>query len=75
MLSSLLSIFIVSALFNNVIMAQFLGTCPFLGVSKSIETASGMGLAVIFVMVLANIITYFVQLLLIWAKVEYLQTL
>lgn len=75
MLSSLFSIFIVSALFNNVIMAQFLGTCPFLGVSKSIDTASGMGLAVIFVMVLANIITYFVQMFLIWAKVEYLQTL
>jgi len=75
MLSSLLSLLIVSAIFNNVIMAQFLGTCPFLGVSKSIETASGMGLAVIFVMVLANIITYFVQALLVWANVAYLQTL
>ena len=75
MLSTLISILITSAIFNNVIFAQFLGTCPFLGVSKTIETASGMGLAVIFVMVLANIITYYVQLLLVKFGVAYLQTL
>jgi len=75
MTSTLISILITSAIFNNVIFAQFLGTCPFLGVSKTIETASGMGLAVIFVMVLANIITYYVQMLLVKFGVAYLQTL
>lgn len=75
MISTLISILITSAIFNNVIFAQFLGTCPFLGVSKSIETASGMGLAVIFVMVLANIITYYVQMVLVKFGVAYLQTL
>ena len=43
-------------LVNNFIVAQFLGICPFMGVSKKIETASGMGLAVIFVMGLASAI-------------------
>lgn len=75
MISNLLAIVIISAIFNNVILGQFLGVCPFLGVSKAISTASGMGLAVIFVMVLANVITFFVQMLLVKAGVAYLQTL
>lgn len=45
-------------LVNNFIVAQFLGICPFMGVSKKIETASGMGLAVIFVMGLASAICW-----------------
>lgn len=75
MFSSLIALIITSAIFNNIILSQFLGICPFLGVSKAIETASGMGLAVLFVMVMANIITYFVQMLLVKAGVGYLQTL
>ena len=75
MMSSLIAIIITSAVFNNVILGQFLGDCAFLGVSKAISTAWGMGLAVIFVMVLANAITFFVQLLLVKAGVAYLQTL
>jgi electron transport complex protein RnfA len=75
MFSTLIALIITSAIFNNIILSQFLGICPFLGVSKSIETASGMGLAVLFVMVMANIITYFVQILLVKAGVGYLQTL
>lgn len=75
MIGNLLAIVITSAIFNNVILSQFLGVCPFLGVSKSISTAWGMGVAVVFVMVLANAITFFVQLLLVKAGVAYLQTL
>ena len=75
MFSTLIALIITSAIFNNIILSQFLGICPFLGVSKSIETASGMGFAVLFVMVMANIITHFVQILLVKAGVGYLQTL
>ncbi len=75
MFSAMIALIITSAVFNNIILSQFLGICPFLGVSKTIETASGMGLAVLFVMVLANFITYFIQLLLVKAGVAYLQTL
>ena len=53
---------IISAIFvNNVVLSQFLGICPFMGVSKKIDTALGMGGAVSFVMVLATIVTYLVQ--------------
>jgi len=54
-------LFILAAVFvNNYILSQFLGICPFLGVSKKVETAAGMGIAVVFVMTLASIATYFV---------------
>ena len=50
---------IISAvLVNNVVLVQFLGICPFLGVSNKIDTSIGMGVAVIFVMSLANLVTY-----------------
>ena len=75
MFSSMVALIITSAIFNNIILSQFLGICPFLGVSKTIETASGMGVAVLFVMVMANFITHFIQLLLVKAGVAYLQTL
>ncbi len=53
---------IISAvLVNNIILARFLGTCPFLGVSKRVETAIGMGLAVMFVMTIAGAITWLIQ--------------
>ncbi len=54
--TSLISILIMSMLINNVVLSQFLGICPFLGVSKKVDTASGMGAAVIFVITLASII-------------------
>ena len=54
--TSLISILVMSLLINNVVLSQFLGICPFLGVSKKVETATGMGGAVIFVISLSSII-------------------
>ena len=54
-------LFLSIVLVNNVITSQFLGICPFLGVSKKIDTAVGMGVAVTFVLALASVITYFIQ--------------
>lgn len=68
---------IVSAvLVNNIVLSQFLGICPFLGVSKKIDTALGMGAAVTFVLTLSTIITYLLQKYVLEAfHIEYLQTL
>lgn len=67
---------IIGAVFvNNFVLSQFLGICPFLGVSKKTDTALGMGLAVIFVMGVASIFTWLVQKLLVLAGIEYLQTI
>ena len=60
---------------ENFVLAQFLGCCPFLGVSKKVETANGMGMAVTFVMALASMFTYFGQQLLIKINATYLQTI
>ncbi|MEA1974346.1 MAG: electron transport complex subunit RsxA [Bacillota bacterium] len=54
-------ILVSSILVNNFVLSRFLGVCPFLGVSKQVDTAIGMGLAVTFVMTLAGVITYLVQ--------------
>lgn len=54
-------LFIGSVLVNNMVLARFLGICPFFGVSKKVETALGMGLAVTFVMTVADIITWIIQ--------------
>lgn len=54
-------IFITAIFVNNVVLAQFLGICPFLGVSKKVSTASGMGMAVTFVLTLATLVTYIIQ--------------
>ena len=49
---------IIAAIFvNNIVLSQFLGICPFLGVSKKIDTAAGMGMAVAFVMLIATVVT------------------
>ena len=68
---------IVGAVFvNNFVLSQFLGICPFLGVSKKTETALGMGFAVIFVMGIASLFTFIVnQYILIPLELEYLQTI
>ena len=55
-----LMIFITAIFVNNIILSQFLGICPFLGVSKKISTAIGMGVAVMFVMTLATIVTFLI---------------
>ena len=65
-----------SALVNNVVLSQFLGICPFLGVSKKIETAAGMGGAVIFVITIASFCTGVVyEFILQPLNIEYLQTI
>lgn len=67
---------IIGAMFvNNFVLSQFLGICPFLGVSKKTDTALGMGLAVTFVMGVASVITWCVQKALVALGVEYLQTI
>ena len=69
-------IFISALLVHNVVLSQFLGICPFLGVSKKIDTAKGMGLAVTFVLVIATIVTYLLQIWLLEPfHLEYLQTI
>jgi electron transport complex protein RnfA len=57
----LIKIIILALVVNNVVLAQFLGICPFLGVSNKVSTAIGMGAAVVFVMALANLVTFLVQ--------------
>jgi len=71
-----LLLLIGSILVNNFVMSQFLGICPFLGVSKRLETALGMGMAVTFVMALASLICYLIySFLLIPLGLEYLYTI
>jgi electron transport complex protein RnfA len=68
---------LISAIFvNNILLAQFLGICPFMGVSNKISTASGMGVAVVFVITLATIVTTVVQkYILIPLDITFLQTI
>ena len=72
--TTLLAISLGAILTNNFIFSQFLGICPFLGVSKKIDTAVGMGAAVTFVMGLASAITWLVNLLLVKLGLAYMQT-
>ena len=74
-MKQILLILLISILVDNFCMSKFLGICPFLGVSRKVETAIGMGMAVTFVMVLASIITWLVQLLLVALKIEFAQTI
>ena len=65
-----------SAIVNNVVLSQFLGICPFLGVSKKVETASGMGGAVIFVITIASFFTSLIyKFILLPLNISYLQTI
>lgn len=76
MISELLVISIGAILINNFVLVQFLGICPFLGVSKKVETATGMGFAVVFVMLCASALTWVVQeYLLVPFGIEYMQTI
>ena len=68
------SIIIAALLSENYVLVKFLGICPFLGVSKRINAAVGMGMAVTFVMTIASLVCYFVNMLLISLELEYMQT-
>lgn len=72
----LLILLLSSSLVSNVVLSQFLGLCPFLGVSKKVKTASGMGVAVIFVITIASAVAGVIyQFLLVPLKLQYLQTI
>ena len=75
-MNQILTILIGSIFVNNFAMSRFYGICPFLGVSKKLETAFGMGMAVTFVMAVASLVAYLVNaFLLIPLELEYLQTI
>ncbi len=75
-MKSLLIILISSAIVNNVILSQFLGLCPFLGVSKKVGTAAGMGGAVVFVLTLSSLVTALIyRFILFPLGFDYLQTI
>ena len=75
-MKELLAIVMAAVLVNNYVLAQFLGICPFLGVSKKLDQAAGMSVAVIFVMLLATAVTYPIQYFVLNAlELEYLQTI
>jgi len=75
-MEKLLLIAVGSALVNNVVLTQFLGICPFIGVSKNVKTAAGMGGAVIFVITIASFVTSIIyQFILKPTGFEYLQTI
>ena len=72
--TKMILIIISMVLVNNYPLAQFLGICPFLGVSKDLDSAKGMGIAVTLVMGLASIVTFPIQQLLLACGIEYMQT-
>ena len=75
-MENILLITIGAALVNNVVLSQFLGLCPFLGVSKKVETAAGMGGAVIFVITLASFVCGIIEkFILIPSHLDYLNTI
>ena len=72
----LIALFVSSVLVNNILLARFLGCCPFLGVSSQLETAKGMGVAVVFVTTFAAIMTWLAyNFILVPLGLEYLYTL
>ena len=75
-MKELILILVASAIVNNVVLSQFLGLCPFLGVSKKVETAAGMGGAVIFVLTISCFVTSVIyKLILAPTGFAYLQTI
>ena len=75
-MKELLLLALGAALVNNVVLSQFLGLCPFLGVSKKVKTATGMGGAVIFVITIASAVTWLVnEFILVRFSITYLQTI
>ena len=75
-MKEMILVLIASALVNNVVLSQFLGLCPFLGVSKKTKTAASMGAAVIFVIMIASAVTYGIHYgILVTLGMEYMQTI
>ena len=74
-MKEMLAIVMAAVLVNTYVLAQFLGICPFLGVSKKLDQAAGMSVAVIFVMVLATAVTYPIQYYVLGEDLKYLQTI
>ena len=74
MMAEILGILIAALLSQNFILVKFYGICPFMGVSKKIDTALGMGMAVTFVMALASAVCFGINLILIALNLEYMQT-
>ena len=75
-ISQVILLAIGAAIVNNVVLSQFLGICPFLGVSKKVETATGMGGAVIFVITIASLVTAIIdKFILVHFDVVYLRTI
>lgn len=72
---NLLNIFIVAVLANNFVLSRFLGICPFLGVSKKVNSALGMSVAVTFVMLTATIVTYPIYKYILYPKYTYMNTI
>ena len=71
-----LFLFISAVFVNNVVLSQFLGICPFFGVSKKVDTAGGMGAAVTFVLAISTMVTYLIQMYVLNPlELEYLQTI
>jgi len=75
MATRLVFIFLSAILINNFVLSRFLGICPFLGVSKKIDTAVGMSIAVTFVMIMASIITWLLNILLDMLSIPFLRTI
>ncbi len=74
-LTRLFVIFLSAMLVNNFVLSRFLGICPFLGVSRKLDTATGMSLAVIFVMTVASVITWFLNELLLMMDIPFMRTI
>ncbi len=72
-MTNLILIFLSATLVNNFVLSRFLGICPFLGVSKKIDSAAGMSMAVIFVMTMAGIISWGLNLILVVTGLEFLR--
>ena len=72
--STLITIALGAIFINNFVLSRFLGICPFVGVSRSVEASAGMGMAVMFVMTLAGIVTYFVNKALVLVGAGFLTT-
>ena len=76
MIVQLFAISLAAILVENFVLVQFMGICPFLGVSKKVDTALGMGIAVTFVMAISNLLTFIIQkYVLLPLEIEYLQTI
>lgn len=75
MATRLVFIFLSAILINNFVLSRFLGICPFLGVSRKVDTAVGMSIAVLFVMIMASIITWLLNILLVVLGLPFLTTI